>query len=71
MKFFETTSNKPSYQLKFTPKTFRKTHAVDFLNEQLLNLAFKNCCVMYLCQMIDKYNTYTEPTPTIYETDIT
>ena len=26
---------------------------------------------MYLSQMPDKYNTYTEPTSAIYETDIT
>ena len=25
---------------------------------------------MYLSQMSDKYDAYTEPTPTIYETDI-
>ena len=26
---------------------------------------------MYLSQLPDKYDTYTEPTPAIYETDIT
>ena len=44
--------------------------AVDFLNEQL-SFAFENCCVIYLSQMPEKYDTYTEPAPPIYETNIT
>ena len=52
------------------PYTSPKLRAVDFLNEQLLYFVFENCCVMYLPQMPDKYDTYAKPIPAIYETDI-
>ena len=47
--------------------TFRKIHAIDFLNKQLLCFAFENCCMMYLSQVPNKYDTYTEPTSAIYD----
>ncbi len=51
--------------------TYRKIRSVDFLNERHLYFTFKNCCVMRLTWPSHKFDTYTNPVPASFESDVT